>query len=431
MKTLRLGVIWYVIVTVGFASVGYAAGYRSPSLIKQAPEPRAAIDPRLQIFAIDPETGLLQIHCSATEGALQPSTVRISEDFTANEVHIEINGTHGKRRIDQVSGYDVELCGNSNWFSYQLAGTSTTLERARTFRVLGGDSFDYVKFNFATSAYGQYVHVAERVSIELDLKNLSDQVEMHLFELDDADLRVDANLGSGNDGLSFVSYPGELKGNLTVNVEGDSGDDTIFLDFSDLDVPQGRELNLQVAGEQYAFPGPSNEPLHGKDKIEAYFSGLLNGRLSLRIWGDDDLLRFPDYECMVGGENCVYLSDASRIVQAVCDGLPFPSINVGETEEGYCDLEEALRTDPHYAADQLHVFIGIDPGSIGHVAADVDAGLSSDTAELILRAPANSSVGTSAQLSGGQLNSNVWDACYVENAAAINCEEIDASISVF
>ena len=57
-------------------------------------------------------------------------------------------------------------------------------------------------------------------------------IKVGLFELIDADLRVDANLGSGNDGLSFVSYPGELKGNLTVNVEGDSGDDTIRLPFS-------------------------------------------------------------------------------------------------------------------------------------------------------------------------------------------------------
>ena len=98
-------------------------------------------DPPANLVAMDVEAGHATVLCQDAN-----MVVHVIDDIVNDEITIEINDEPVTLASSAVSHLEVDLCGQSNWFDYRLAGGSTTLSLPHRFTLTGHDGFDYVSF---------------------------------------------------------------------------------------------------------------------------------------------------------------------------------------------------------------------------------------------------------------------------------------------
>ncbi len=104
------------------------------------------------------------------------SIVSVLDDMEGNKVKVTHNGktTTYIPQASAVSGlpllrFDVQLCGQSNAFTYQADATSNVLKRLLAFHIGGSNGQDVVTLNFATNAAGKYVSMGKAPEMTINL----------------------------------------------------------------------------------------------------------------------------------------------------------------------------------------------------------------------------------------------------------------------
>ena len=280
----------------------------------------------------------------------------------------------------------------------------------------------------------------------MDLGALSDQVEIMVYEIGGGHMTVDADLGPDNDGFHFLSYPNPVTGSLTINVEGGSGNDDLFVTSNlGADVPAPHTVQVTMAGDSLDRDAPidprDNVADHGVDLLRFHWPATVGGSLNASLRGDDVVQRLADLECVNpiagAGETCVFRTALNR---PGCGSTVVPAPALDGEAEGPCDLEEALQTMPNYAADDVQGHVVIREGSTGRVNLRVDGGLSNDIAVLVVEDENDATLGGyEALLTGGRLHRCQHDVCYAgqpptEGGGFVeveNCAEMDPTVSDF
>lgn len=410
---------------------------------------QAEVQPSLPGVAIPiPEVSILRINVdqngqnTCIEDAA-PTIITIVDDIKNDRVTVTQTTTPPSPlgpKIDHYSSSELRrieatLCSSSNnSFSYKLAASNTNLLVPREFKINGSAGFDYVSLDFYANGSGHHVTINSPVVAELALGGGSDQVEVRVNKFNGSDFRVDADLGSGNDSFSFVTWPRPIAGSVAIRVEGKEGHDNIFLDFYDnaesFVIPHGGSLKIDASGDtlDQLVLATDNVADHGSDKIITAFRGTVHGNLHISLHGDDTITRLKDLHCLGSAPGLL----PACIFYCQCSNGPCPPHLPGS--QPICNapqgLENMLQKNSTYASDTVKLKLDIQADSSGVVDVLVDGGLSSDEVVMVVNNESSQLSNYNATLTGGQPHHFKSDACFasptaIGNPSAVSVEHCD------
>jgi hypothetical protein len=355
------------------------------------------------------------------------TVVAVVDDIVNDVVTVTVNDYSGSTTVSTkeymssvLRKIDVRFCGPSNSFTYQLAANNYQLSLPREFRLNGGSSTDYVVLQFANNAAGQPVTMTSAPTADIRLGGLppslssgtDDSVGIYVRNVGGGTMRLTATLGTGNDGLSFVTHAKPMEGSLDLTVEGGAGDDTLWFDLwdpvSQVDIPAGKTVSIRASGDTLdSLSTQANVADHGMDRVQGGFRGTVDGTLVLQFHGDDKVVRSVSSQCAT--TDCVLFCQGSACAQPT-------------------GLEAVMEADPWYASDIVQAQVRLLDGSTGTVDIDVDGGLGSDGVSLNVTNDNQPSWSTvypfgsfqqySTELSGGQSHYKKTDYCYASPYSA-------------
>lgn len=195
--------------------------------------------------------------------------VQVLENHETETVTIIDNGQVSTVDSDDFDELRVHLNSGNNSFTYRVVGDE--FDHERKFDIWSSDGFDYITLDFR----GSQAVIESDIDISINTGALSDQVGIYLPEMDDVDVDIFANLGSGNDGMSVLQVGDMIdNANLNADIYGSSGNDNLTYNANyDVDMDTLADLNVNMYGNS------------GDDSLSFYYRGEMDGDIRLNQYG--------------------------------------------------------------------------------------------------------------------------------------------------